>query len=75
MVDDGVLFPDLLAGDGVERDQPSIIGADKDLALVKRDAAIDDVAATFVALLAIDAGIITPDLLAGAGIDGVHHAP
>ena len=72
---DGVLFPDHLAGDRVERDQPPVISADKHLALPERDAAIDDVAAAPIALLAIDLRIVGPEPLAGAGVDGVHHAP
>src|SRR4029450_11067422 len=51
-VGNGVLFPDLVASDGVECDQPAIISADEN-PLVKRNAAIDDVAAASVTLLAI----------------------
>ena len=50
-------------------------GGDKDLALPECDAAIDHVAAALVALLAVDLGIEGPEPLAGAGVDGVHHAP
>src|SRR6266403_2396018 len=75
VVGDGVLFPDFVASDCVERDQPAIIGADENLAFVERDATVDDIAAAFVALLAIYSGIEAPDSLAGPRIDGVHHAP
>src|SRR4029450_4056470 len=75
VVGDGVLFPDFVASDGVERDQPAIISADENLALIKRNAAIDDVAAASVTLLAIHPWVEAPDSLPGPGIDGVHHAP
>src|SRR6266404_4291613 len=70
VVGDGVLFPDFVASDCVERDQPAIIGADENLAFVERDATVDDIAAAFVALLAIYSGIEAPDSLAGPRIDG-----
>ena len=75
VVDDGVLFPDLLAGHRVEGDQPSVIGAHEDLAFVKRDAPVHDVAAASVAFLARHLGIEGPDALAGAGIDGMDDTP
>src|SRR5581483_5561204 len=75
VVDQRVLFPDLLAARRIERDQPSVIGGDEHLALPQRDAAIDHVAAALVALLAVDAGIEGPDFLARARVDRVHHAP
>ena len=75
LVDQRVLFPGHLAGGRIERDQPAVIGGDEHLAFPQRDAAIDDVAAALVALLAIDLRIVGPQPLAGAGVDGMNHAP
>ena len=75
VVGDGVFFPHLLAARRVEGDQPPVIGADEDLALVQGDAPVHDVTASPVALVARHLGIEGPDLLAGAGIDGVDDAP
>jgi hypothetical protein len=75
VVDDGVFFPNLPAARRVEGDQPPVIGADEDLALVQGDAPVHDVTAAAVTLVARDLGVEGPDLLAGAGIDGVDDAP
>ena len=75
MVDQRVLFPHLLAGRSIDRDQPSVVGGDEHLALVDSDATIDDVAAALVAQLAVDAWIIGPDFPAVTCVDRVHHAP
>src|SRR5689334_21925635 len=65
----------LAAVDGVERDQPAVERADEDLALVQRDAAVDDVAARLLAVARRDLGVERPQLLAGARVDRVDHAP
>src|SRR5207249_1799862 len=57
---DGDLLPQRLSGLRVERDQPSVECADKDLALVDRNAAIDDVAAGFGSCLSGNLRIISP---------------
>ncbi len=75
MIDDGVFLPNFLATCRIDRDQPAIEGADKDFSLVERDATVDDVAASLVADLARDFGVIGPDFLARAYVDCVHHAP
>ena len=75
MIDDGVDFPDLLTRRRIDGDQPAVVCANKHLALVEGDAAIDDVATALVADLAIHLGIVRPDALAGTHVDCVHDAP
>ena len=72
---DGVLFPDHLAGDCVQRDQPSVERAHVDLALPQRHAAVDHVAAALRSHRAVHLRVVRPQLLAGARVNGVHHAP
>ena len=72
---EGILVPDLLAGGGVQGDQAAIPCTHIDLALPQRHAAVDDVAAPLEAGAAVDLRVIGPDPVAGAGVDGMHHAP
>ena len=74
-VDDGVLRPHHPTGGGVEGDQAAVVGGDEHLALVDGHAAVDHVAAALVARLARHVGIVDPQPLARADVDGVHHAP
>ena len=57
------------------RREPAVEHADVDLALVERGAAIDDVAAGDVVVLAMHFGVVLPQLLAGARVDRVGDAP
>ena len=74
-VDDRVFLPHRPARGRIERDQPSVVGADEHLALMERHAPVDHVAAALVAGFARDLRIERPDPLAGADVDGVHDAP
>ena len=75
VVDQRILLPDLRAGRSIERNQAAIIGADEDLALVERNAAIHDVAAAAITLRPVDAGVVGPELLAGSRVDRMDDAP
>jgi hypothetical protein len=59
----------------VEGDQTSIEHTDVDFTFVVRGAAIDDVAAGEVVVLAMDFRVVFPELLAGARVDRVGDAP
>ena len=74
-VDDGVLLPRHRAGGRVQRDQPAVVGAHVDLALVEGDAAVDHVAAALVPGFLRHLGIVGPEALPGAGVHRVDHAP
>jgi hypothetical protein len=75
LVDQRILFPRHLASRRIERDQAAVIDADVYLALPQRYAAVDHVAAALVAPFLVDLGIVAPQPLAGARVDGMHHAP
>jgi hypothetical protein len=64
-----------LAARRIDRGQPSVEHTDVDTALVERGAAIDDVTAGDVVVLAMHFGVVLPQLLAGARVDRVGDAP
>ena len=64
-------LPHRFARNRIERKQPSIDARSEDLAVVERKSAIRVNASRTL----IDLRIPPPDLLAGAGVDGIHHAP
>ena len=67
--------PEHFAGRRVEGDQARVGRPDIDLALVDRDAAIDDIATQLVPFVARRLGIERPDLFAGLGVDRVDDGP
>ena len=75
VVDERIRPSSARPGRRVERDQPAIEGADEDLALVERDAAVDDIAAGPVAQLARHLRVVGPQALARARIDRMDDAP
>jgi hypothetical protein len=74
-IDDRVLLPHDLAGDGIERSQPSVERAGKYLAVVERHAAVDHVAAALVADRARHLRVEGPQAATGTHVDRVHDAP
>jgi len=66
--------PDRLAGRRVERREPAVDHADKDLAVVERHAAVHDVAAGARAADAIGLRVPAPQLLTGARVEREHVA-
>ena len=74
-VDEGVHFPHLLAGGGIQRDQPAVQRADVNAPLVNGDAAVHHVAAGAAAPLWGHFGVVRPHFLASERIDGMHPAP
>ena len=83
VIDDGIGFPDLGAGRGIERVQTSVDRSDVHLALPHRHAAVDEIAARISGGKIIRLGIVAPQFAAGRGVKridvspgagGVHHA-
>ncbi len=72
---DRVDLPALLAGTGIERDQPAVEGGKVQRVAPQRDAAIDRVAAGIAAPGAGNFRVIRPELLARPGIERIDHAP
>ena len=67
-------LPQLLAADGVERDQPGVVGSQDELAVVDREPAVVCAAAHMARRDRIDLGVVHPLLFAGARVEGVHDA-
>ena len=74
-IDDRVLLPHPGARRRIDRHEPPVIRADEDLSLIERDAAVHDIAAAFVGVVARHLGVVGPDRLAGFRIERVHDAP
>ncbi len=74
VVDDGVDFPDLPAGGGIEPEHAAIQRGDIDHAFPDGEAAIHFVAARPAVHLAIAAGVELPDLPARVGAQCIHAA-
>jgi hypothetical protein len=72
---DGDDVPQLLAGRGVERDEPPVDRPGEDLAFPHRDPAVDHVAAGMRALGADRLGVVAPQDFAGRGVDRHHLRP
>src|SRR5690606_11674428 len=71
----GEHFPDQFTSLRVECLKASVDNADKDLAVVHRNAAIDDVTAGLPAHAAVHLWIVVPQQLAGSRIKRKHAAP
>ncbi len=67
--------PERVAIVGVERDQPSVEGAQVDASMGVGHAAIHDVAARMPGLPARHLGVVPPELASGPGVQGEDDAP
>ena len=71
----GDLTPDHLTGCGIQRLKTAVKDTNKHFAVMHCHTAVDDVAAPFGSVFAGHFGVINPQLLAGLGVQGIHHRP